>query len=259
MRAISARCSRLNTESCWLDQVLSALLPLSQARKSHAVVASMRRRRLRAAVLLAAAAHCHALSGPPALPELRMTVKDCGSKGLGAFAAEDRSQGQWVCDYRGEVITFAQRAVRYVSEEPEYLFHLGGGAVAGSHVYIDAVDSDHASRAINHAQDACLEPRVTLSERRVAFYALKDIKAGDELSFDYGEQYWLERGLAPEDDSRDYSPERVARERRKLADAQAASSSLQNPLSRRRRRGRAPSTAEELARVLGERPERPDP
>ena len=29
-----------------------------------------------------------------------MTVKDCGSKGLGAFAAEDRSQGAWVCDYR---------------------------------------------------------------------------------------------------------------------------------------------------------------
>ena len=189
-----------------------------------------------------------------------MDVKDCGSKGLGAFAAEDRQQGQWVCDYQGELIDFAQRAVRYVSEEPEYLFHLGGGAVAGSHVYIDAVDSDHASRAINHAQDACLEPRVTLSERRVAFYALRDIKAGDELSFDYGEQYWLERGLAQEDDSRDYSPERVARERRKLADAQAASSSLQNPLSsRRRRRGRAPSTAEELARVLGERPERPAP
>ena len=188
-----------------------------------------------------------------------MNVKDSGKKGLGCYAAEDRSQGQWVCDYEGEVIDFAQRAVRYVSEEPEYLFHLGGGAVAGSHVYIDTVDSDHASRAINHAQDACLEPRVTLSERRVAFYALKDIKAGDELSFDYGEQYWLERGLAPEDDSRDYSPERVARERRKLADAQAASSSLQNPLSRRRRRGRAPSTAEELARVLGERPERPEP
>ena len=126
-----------------------------------------------------------------------MTVKDCGSKGLGAFAAEDRSQGAWVCDYEGEVIDFAERAVRYASEEPEYLFHLGGGAVAGSHVYIDAVDSDHASRAINHAQDACLEPRVSLVERRVAFYALRDIKAGDELSFDYGEQYWLERGVAP--------------------------------------------------------------
>ena len=65
--------------------------------------------------------------------------------------------------------------------------------------------------------------------------------------------------VAPEDDDRDYSPERVAREREKLADAQAGSS-LQNPLSsRRRRQGRAPSTAEELARVLGERPERPDP
>ena len=53
--------------------------------------------------------------------------------------------------------------------------------------------------------------------------------------------------VAPEDDDRDYSPERVAREREKLADAQAASSSLQNPLSsRQRRRDRAPRTAEEL-------------
>ena len=126
-----------------------------------------------------------------------MNVKDSGKKGLGCYAAEDRSKGAWMCDYEGEVIDFAQRAVRYVSDEPEYLFHLGGGAVAGSHVYIDAVDSDHASRAINHAQDACLEPRVSLVERRVAFYALRDIKAGDELSFDYGEQYWLERGVAP--------------------------------------------------------------
>ena len=94
------------------------------------------------------------------------------------------------------------RQGQYKSLKPGYLFHLGGGAVAGSHVYIDAVDSDHASRAINHAQDACLKPRVSLAERRVAFYALRDIKEGDELSFDYGEKYWLERGLAPEDDSR---------------------------------------------------------
>ena len=64
--------------------------------------------------------------------------------------------------------------------------------------------------------------------------------------------------VAPEDDDRDYSPERVAREREKLADAQAGSS-LQNPLSsRRRRRGhRAPRTAEELSDVLRARPERP--
>ena len=158
---------------------------------------------MRPSLLILAAArlqHCNALAAPPptsALPELRMHVKDSGKKGLGCYAAEDRSSGQWVCDYRGEVIDFAQRAVRYVSEEPEYLFHLGGGAVAGSHVYIDAVDSDHASRSINHAQHPCLEPRVSLAERRVAFYALRDIKAGEELSFDYGEQYWLERGVAP--------------------------------------------------------------
>lgn len=214
----------------------------------------MRRPRVRASMLIAAA-RCHALA-PPALPELRMNVKDCGSKGLGAFAAEDRDQGQWVCDYEGEVIDFARRALRYMSQEPEYLFHLGGGAVAGSNVYLDAVGSNHPSRSINHAQRASLEPRVTLTERRVAFYALRDIKEGDELSFDYGEQYWLERGLVPTDDDRDYSPERVARERATLADAQATSS-FQNPLSLRRRRDRAPSSAEELLKALRERPERP--
>ena len=104
---------------------------------------------MRPALLILAAAHlqhCNALAAPspkPALPELRMNVKDSGKKGLGCYAAEDRSKGQWVCDYQGELIDFAQRAVRYVSDEPEYLFHLGGGAVAGSHVYIDAV-ANHA-------------------------------------------------------------------------------------------------------------------
>ena len=64
--------------------------------------------------------------------------------------------------------------------------------------------------------------------------------------------------VAPEDDDRDYSPERVAREREKLADAQEGSS-LQNPLSSRRLRRdhRAPRTAEELSDVLRARPERP--
>ena len=60
-------------------------------------------------LILAAAhlQHCNALAAPPptsALPELRMHVKDSGKKGLGCYAAEDRSKGAWVCDYEGEVI-----------------------------------------------------------------------------------------------------------------------------------------------------------
>ena len=67
---------------------------------------------------------------------------------------------------------------------------------------------------------------------------------------------WLERGLA-RGDSRDYSPERVARERRKLADAQAASSSLPEPAfvaATASGRALAPPSSRPP-----ERPERPEP
>ena len=191
--------------------------------------------------------------------ELLIDVADCGPKGMGAFAAEDRGGGSWVCDYVGETIDFVQRATRYQRDPPDYLFHLGGGAIAGSHLYVDAVNSTHASRSINHAQHGNLEPRVDLKKRRVAFYALRDISKGDELTFDYGVEYWFERGFAPADDDRDYSPERLAAERKKLAEAQRSSQGEagSNPLSRRRRRDRAPSTAAALAAVLRERPEPP--
>ena len=74
-------------------------------------------RAMRPSLLILAAAglqHCNALAAPSptsALPELRMTVKDCGSKGLGCYAVEDRSKGAWVCDH-GRGHRLAQRAVR---------------------------------------------------------------------------------------------------------------------------------------------------
>ncbi|KAH8053007.1 hypothetical protein JL720_14790 [Aureococcus anophagefferens] len=64
--------------------------------------------------------------------ELRMDVADCGPKGLGAFAAEACVSGSYVCDYVGESIDFVERATRYQRDPPAYLFHLGGGAIAGA-------------------------------------------------------------------------------------------------------------------------------
>lgn len=187
-----------------------------------------------------------------------MDVANCGPKGMGAFAAEDCGAGSYVCDYVGESIDFVERATRYQRDPPVYLFHLGGGAIAGSHRFIDAVDSTHASRAINHARHANLEPRVDFEAWRVSFYALRDIAEGDELTFDYGEEYWFQRGFAPTDDDRDYSPERIAAERSKLAEAQRSSRDAGlNPLSRRRRRERAPKDAAALAALLQDRPEPP--
>jgi len=195
------------------------------------------------------------LTPPPR--ELRMIVGAAGPKGSGAFAGECRAAGAWVCDYEGEVIDFATRATRYCGTPPEYLFHIGGGALAGSHVYVDGAASGHASAAINHAQNSSLTFEVSLGEPRVAFYAARDLETGDELTFDYGEAYWLERGVAPCDDDRDYSPARVARdEAARKAAPRAADPRASSPGRARVRRAPALS-ADALAALLRERPDAP--
>ena len=202
----------------------------------------------------AAAAALQALGAltPPALPELRMTVKDCGSKGLGAFAAEDRSRDSGSATIEGEVIDFAQRAVRYVSAKSRSTCSISAAAPWPAATSTSTPSTRTTRAARSTTRGACLELRVSLAERRVAFYALRDIKAGDELSFDYGEQY---TGARP--GARGRRPRLLARARRAgTAEARRRAGGeqlLQNPLSsRRRRRGARPSTAEELARVLGD-------
>ena len=64
-------------------------------------------------------------------------------KGLGCYAALGGPPPGRV-GLRTQVITFARLEERALCAEDEYLFHLGGGAMAGSHVYRDAVDSNQS-------------------------------------------------------------------------------------------------------------------
>ena len=127
-----------HSESCWAVGAFvgaPTTRALSQARKSAgAVVASMsstacaqqgERERRGHALTPAGAWSCslRTTSGRP-----RMTVKDCGSKGLGAFAAEDRSQGRGsaMAGRRGPPKAAQAKAVRYASGGGDVGFHLGG-------------------------------------------------------------------------------------------------------------------------------------
>ena len=76
--------------------------------------------------------------------------------------------------------------------------------------YIDGERSGHPSRCINHAEasranlmaQAAATVKGSDIEPAIEFYATRDIAAGEELTFDYGVEYWVRQGVTPLDDSR---------------------------------------------------------
>ncbi|XP_028827754.1 histone-lysine N-methyltransferase EHMT1 isoform X2 [Denticeps clupeoides] len=115
--------------------------------------------------------------------------------GWGVRALQDIPQGTFVCEYVGEIISDAEADVR---ENDSYLFSLDSKI---SDVYcIDARFYGNISRFINHMCEPNLFPcRVFTSHQdlrfpHVAFFASKNISAGDELGFDYGDHFWEIKG-----------------------------------------------------------------
>jgi len=118
-------------------------------------------------------------------------VKDFGKKGQGLVANEDIKAGDFVIEYIGEIIDRDEMDRRAEANDGKvthhYYFDLGRSqAVAGSE-FIDAKNFGNVARFINHSCDPNLQSQVwnVLAEKCVGFFALRDIKNGEELSFDY--------------------------------------------------------------------------
>jgi len=146
-------------------------------------------------------------------------------KGLGAFLAADVAPGSILGEYTGEILTRNEVEARYWKVRKEckkdrkwrnsrtrrnqgisgdYLFEVGDDS------FIDGEDADCSSwcRFANHARpndgtDACNVEVIwradasvdealkkTVDTHHLYFVALSAIKAGTELCYDYGEEYW---------------------------------------------------------------------
>lgn len=110
--------------------------------------------------------------------------KRCGAKGWGIFAQLPISAGQFVIEYVGEVIDADELEVRSkaCANDPHYYFlSLTGGET------IDASKKGNISRFINHSCDPnCITQKWQVNgESRVGIFALRNIRVGEELTFDY--------------------------------------------------------------------------
>ena len=135
--------------------------------------------------------------------ELRVNVTPAGCKGLGVFAAQAAGPGRWVTSYVGEVLNISQLLVRYAREEPVFVFRLTQS------LSIDARDSVHFSRFINHDARPNLKFVVSKALQSIDFFAIRPVHVGDELTIDYGLSYWQRRATVPDasTEPRLFSPE----------------------------------------------------
>ena len=104
--------------------------------------------------------------------------------GNGVFAARRIRKGTKVIEYRGERVSHARADARYEDKDPAdnhtFLFTVNSKTV------IDANVGGNDARYINHGCDPNCES--TILQGRVFIEAIRTIRPGEELSYDYSIQ-----------------------------------------------------------------------
>lgn len=102
------------------------------------------------------------------------------SAGLGLFAGEDLPKGACLIEYKGRQISEKEE---YTSKS-KYLFEIN------SKKTIDGAARTNTARYINHSCRPNAE--IEIKKGRIFVMAKRKIKMGEEINYDYGEEYWDE-------------------------------------------------------------------
>jgi len=113
----------------------------------------------------------------------KIVVRDSAIHGRGVYAARRIRAGERIIEYRGELISWKEADRRPPSDPNDpnhtFLFSLDDGKRV-----IDANVGGNAARWINHSCEPNCETEETESGR-VYIEALRDIRPGEELHYDY--------------------------------------------------------------------------
>lgn len=102
------------------------------------------------------------------------------SAGLGLFAGERIPKGACVIEYVGRTVSKEESE----TSKSKYLFEISKTKT------IDGKPKINKAGYINHACNPNCETEI--AKGRIFVMAIKDIKPGDELTYDYGKEYCLE-------------------------------------------------------------------
>lgn len=113
------------------------------------------------------------------LPKTAYVVKR-SSAGLGLFAATDIPRGACLIEYVGRVL---DKDEEYTITS-QYLFEVH------ARMTIDGKARSNTARYINHSCRGNSEP--IIYKNRVWIFAKRKILAGEEITYDYGKEFWKE-------------------------------------------------------------------
>jgi SET domain-containing protein len=98
--------------------------------------------------------------------------------GLGLYAGEEIPKNKFIIEYIGEIINDDEADRRL----GRYLFEVK------KDINIDGTSRENTARYINHSCKPNCE--IYFSKGRVNVRSLRKIKAGEELNYDYGDEYF---------------------------------------------------------------------
>lgn len=112
----------------------------------------------------------------------RIEVRASGIHGKGVYALVPFAKGDTIIEYKGEVISWAEAQRRH-PHDPNDPFHTFYFHIDDENV-IDGKNKGNAAKWINHACNPNCEAEDV--EGRIYIKALRRVKPGDELFYDYG-------------------------------------------------------------------------
>ncbi|OGH62102.1 MAG: hypothetical protein A2848_01340 [Candidatus Magasanikbacteria bacterium RIFCSPHIGHO2_01_FULL_50_8] len=117
------------------------------------------------------------MARPHRPPQFKLRTRKSAA-GIGLYAEEAIPKNRFVIEYWGKLVSDA-RAEKILGK---YLFDLENGK------HIAGGTRKNIARYINHSCRPNCESRTV--GNRVYIFSIKKIKAGDELTYDYGEEYF---------------------------------------------------------------------
>ncbi|MDX2203105.1 MAG: SET domain-containing protein [Hyphomicrobiaceae bacterium] len=121
----------------------------------------------------------------------RLVVKPSPIAGDGVFAGEDIPWGRKIVEYRGAVIDDKEAARRIAAGA-------SGIMALGPDQNIDGFDAGNGAGLINHAREAANCFLLREKDRVWLVAGVEGVKAGDELLYDYGSDYFPDKGKRAE-------------------------------------------------------------
>jgi SET domain-containing protein len=106
-----------------------------------------------------------------------------GLSGLGLFAEEPIKKGELIIEYVGDILT-KEEADKITTNQ--YLFEVSRNRT------IDGRTRGNIARYANHSCEGAENAESDIKKGRVFIKAIKNIAAGEEITYDYGEEFFNE-------------------------------------------------------------------